>query len=257
MRLTVEHLSFSYGSRSTKAKILEDVSFEAKEGEFVVLLGANGEGKTTLFRSILGSVKPEDGLVKIDDKDINTLSYKERAKCIAYIPQESKQVFDYSVKNIVLLGTTPNLSTLNTPTKEDEEKCERVLDTLGILKLKDKSINKISGGERQLVLSARAIVQNAKILLFDEPTASLDYGNAIKMLNIIKKLTESGYTALMSSHNIEQALNYSSRILLLKNKHIIFSGSAEELSKSDIFENFYTIPLKIEKYNNRFIVSEK
>lgn len=252
MRLQVENLSFSYGQK----EILNSVSFSIESGEFVSLLGANGEGKTTLFRAILGFIQPTEGTVRIDSKNLKDIPLKEKAKLIAYIPQESKQTFEYSVKNTVLMGLTPHLSSMSMPSKADEEKVLKALDDFGILKLKDKSINAISGGERQLALTSRAIVQNAGLLIFDEPTSSLDYGNGIKVLKKIQELTKNGFGAIVSTHNIEQALNYSSRLILLKNKHIVFNGSSDELLKTNILQNFYSVPLKVEKYNKRFVITE-
>lgn len=250
MRLDVDNLSFSYGQK----QVLDKVSLTLNSGELVTILGANGEGKTTLFRCILGFLPYHSGSIKIDGKDIKSINTKKRAKCIAYIPQENKQTFDYSVKNITLMGLTPYISTLKMPSKQDEEKALHTLSDFGILHLKDKSINSLSGGERQLVFTARSIVQDAKILLFDEPTSSLDYGNQIKVLQTIKTLTEKGYSALVSTHNIEQALNYSTKLILIKNKHIIFEGSADELMNTNILETFYSVKLHIEKYKSRFIV---
>lgn len=252
MKLQVENLSFSYGQK----EILDSVSFSVESGEFVSLLGANGEGKTTLFRSILGFITPSKGTVSIDSRNLKDIPLKERAKLIAYIPQESKQTFDYSVKNTVLMGLTPHLSSMSMPSKADEEKVLKALEDFDISKLKDKSINAISGGERQLALTSRAIVQNAGLLIFDEPTSSLDYGNGIKVLKKIQELTGKGFGAIVSTHNIEQALNYSSRLILLKNKHIVFDGSSDELLGTDILDTFYSIPLKIEKYGNRFVITE-
>ena len=252
MKLQVENLSFSYGQK----EIFDSISFSVKSGEFVSLLGANGEGKTTLFRSILGFIEPTKGTVSIDSKNLKDIPLKEKAKLIAYIPQESKQTFDYSVKNTVLMGLTPHLSSMSMPSKADEEKVLEALEDFDILKLKDKSINAISGGERQLALTSRAIVQNAGLLIFDEPTSSLDYGNGIKVLKKIQELTSKGFGAIVSTHNIEQALNYSSRLILLKNKHIVFDGNSDELLGTNILKTFYSIPLKVEKYNNRFVITE-
>lgn len=253
MILKIDNLSFSYAAK----EVLDSVSFSIESGEFVSLLGANGEGKTTLFRSILGFITPKSGSVSIDSRNLMSIPLKERARLIAYIPQESKQTFDYSVKNTVLMGLTPHLSSISMPSKADEEKVLKALDDFGILKLKDKSINEISGGERQLALTARAIVQNAGLLIFDEPTSSLDYGNGIKVLKKIQRLTENGFGAIVSTHNIEQALNYSSRLILLKDKHIVFDGNSDELLSTNILENFYSVPLKIEKYNSHFVLIEK
>ena len=182
------------------------------------------------------------------------MSIKERAKKTAYIPQETKQVFAYSVLSQVLMGCTANISTLASPGEKEVQTALDALKTLGIEHLKDRNINALSGGERQLVLCARALAGKAKCLLFDEPTASLDYGNQISVLSIIHKLTKSGYLAIVSTHNVEQALNFSTRIILLNNKQITFNGTPEQLVNSDILERFYMTPLSVIKIDGRYYI---
>lgn len=250
MRLEVKDLSVSY----PKHEVLNNVSFSSESGEFISLLGVNGSGKTTLFKSILGLLKTTSGSVSIDGENLNNMSAKERAKKTAYIPQETKQVFAYSVLSSVLMGCTSNISTLSSPHEKEVEIAIDALKTLGIEHLKDRNINALSGGERQLVLCARALSTRAKCLLFDEPTASLDYGNQISVLSTIHNLTKQGYLAIVSTHNVEQALNFSTRIILLANKKITFNGTPEMLASSDIFKHFYSIPLSVIKHDGRFYI---
>ena len=250
MILEISDLSFSY----PKHPVLQNISLSAKGGEFISLLGNNGSGKTTLFKSILGLLKVKSGSVSIDGENLNNMSIKERAKKTAYIPQETKQVFAYSVLSQVLMGCTANISTLASPGEKEVQTALDALKTLGIEHLKDRNINALSGGERQLVLCARALAGKAKCLLFDEPTASLDYGNQISVLSIIHKLTKSGYLAIVSTHNVEQALNFSTRIILLNNKQITFNGTPEQLVNSDILECFYMTPLSVIKIDGRYYI---
>ena len=250
MILEISDLSFSY----PKHPVLPNISLSAKGGEFISLLGNNGSGKTTLFKSILGLLKVKSGSVSIDGENLNNMSIKERAKKTAYIPQETKQVFAYSVLSQVLMGCTANISTLASPGEKEVQTALDALKTLGIEHLKDRNINALSGGERQLVLCARALAGKAKCLLFDEPTASLDYGNQISVLSIIHKLTKSGYLAIVSTHNVEQALNFSTRIILLNNKQITFNGTPEQLVNSDILERFYMTPLSVIKIDGRYYI---
>ena len=250
MILEISDLSFSY----PKHPVLQNISLSAKGGEFISLLGNNGSGKTTLFKSILGLLKVKSGSVSIDGENLNNMSIKERAKKTAYIPQETKQVFAYSVLSQVLMGCTANISTLASPGEKEVQTALDALKTLGIEHLKDRNINALSGGERQLVLCARALAGKAKCLLFDEPTAALDYGNQISVLSIIHKLTKSGYLAIVSTHNVEQALNFSTRIILLNNKQITFNGTPEQLVNSDILERFYMTPLSVIKIDGRYYI---
>lgn len=252
MNLRVENLSFSY----PKGKVLNNISFDAHSGEFITLLGKNGAGKTTLFRSLLGILKSE-GKVIIDGTDISKLPPREKAKRIAYIPQETRQVFAYTVQDAVLMGCTPNLSSMSSPKEKDVKMALKALETLGIMYLKDRNVNELSGGERQLVLCARALASSASCLVFDEPTASLDLGNQTKVLKTISFLTKNDYLAIVSTHNLGQALNYSSRIIMLDEGKIVFDNTPQVLAESPILKVFYGINLSVEKHNNWFVVIPK
>ncbi len=239
--LKVANLTFSY----PRKEVFHDISFEAVNGEFICLLGPNGAGKTTLFKTLLSLLEPDSGEITIDGVSISSMRERERARKVAYIPQEASKVFNHTVKAYVLMGLTPQLSTLSSPKEKDEKIAIEALSRLGIEELKDRGIQSLSGGERQLVLIARALATGAKILLFDEPTSNLDWGNQIKVLRTIKKLTEEGCTAIVSTHNLEQALNYSDRIILLEKGSIKAQGTPEELAKGTALENLYSTPLKV------------
>lgn len=241
--LEIKNLSFSYA----RHKVLNDVSLKADGGEFISLLGKNGAGKTTLFKLLLSLIKKQEGTILIDGKNADLMTSRERAKYFSYIPQESRQNFAYTVLTSVLMGSSATLSPFRSPTRADEEKALLNLKRFDIDGLKNRNVCELSGGERQLVLSARALLQDARFLLFDEPTSNLDYGNQIKVLRNIKALTKEGYTAIVSTHNLEQSLNYSSRIILLDEGKICFDGDAESLSKSSILTNFYNVKLKLIK----------
>lgn len=249
MKLEIDKLSFSY----PKGNVLDNLSLEFDKGEFAVLLGRNGAGKTTLMKNLLGLLKPSAGKILIDGIDTSTIKNRERARKIAYIPQESRQSFAYTVFSTVLMGTTATISTLSTPGKAEEERAMEALKRFGIEDLKDRHINAISGGERQLVLCARAVCQNADILLFDEPTSSLDWGNQIRVLESIKSLTEEGYLAIVSTHNLEQALNYASRIILLEDGRVKEDTTPELLSKSSAMKHFYSVDLEIRNIDGHYI----
>jgi len=244
MRIEIKNLSFSYNSSQ---KVLDDISLNLIEGEFVSILGCNGAGKTTLFKSMLGFLTPQKGTILLDKQPLSSYKPKEIAQKIAYIPQLSYSTFDYTVFNTVLMGTTCQISTLSTPKKREEEAVNSILANLGISHLAHKKINEISGGERQLALIARALAQKAKILILDEITANLDYGNQIKVLSMISKLTEQGYTILFSTHNPEGALIYADRILLLDSGKISFSDTPEKLAATDLLSSLYKTDLYIEK----------
>ncbi len=250
MKLEIKHLSFSYDG---KRKILNDISLSFREGEFIAILGRNGAGKTTLFKTLLGLLKTKEGEVFVDEQPFLSLSARERAKCIAYIPQESHPSFSYSVLTSVLMGTTNMVSTLASPGAGEVERAMEALKKFHIDHLARRNVNSLSGGERQLVLCARAIAQNARILLFDEPTSNLDWANQIKTLENIKALTSEGYLAIVSTHNLEQALNYADRLVLLGGGKINADATAKEIASSSLLSTFYEIPVEVEEYRGRYI----
>ena len=253
MRLEARSLSFSYGKR----KVLEDISFSVSSGEALAILGRNGSGKTTLLRLILGFLRPEKGSLLIDGEDAALMKKKERAMQIAYIPQSSEIVYSYSVMDTVLMGRAPLLPLFGKPGKKDREKAEEILETLGIVDLSMRAVNAISGGERQLVLIARALIQDARILLLDEPTSALDYSNQLLVMETAAKLKEKGYTIIFSTHNPEQALMNATDVMVLSENHISFHGKPEELLDGKVLEELYSRKLcirEIETGENRRII---
>ena len=241
MGIEVENLNFSYGQR----RILFDINFSVNKGEFLSILGPNGVGKSTLFRCILGLLPGYTGNIFVDGTDRRKLSVKKSAEHIAYIPQSSTPVFNYSVFDIVLMGRTGGLSYLKSPKAEDEEKCHRALEKLGISNLETRFFNTLSGGERQLVLTARAIAQDSPILMLDEPTANLDFGNQIRVLQQIRKLSREGYTIIQTTHHPEQSFMFSDRILALKNGRVLQDGSPETVLSSDTMSELYGIDVDV------------
>lgn len=253
MQFDVEHISFSYRDK----RVLENVSFSLKSGDVISLLGRNGSGKTTLLRLLLGFLKPESGRLSIDSVPIEEISLNERAKRIAYIPQYSDLAFPMTVLDTVVMGRAPNISTFSKPGKSDYEIAMKNLELMGIESLKDKSMGKISGGERQLALIARALTQDAKILLLDEPTSALDYSNQIMVLEKVNELAKKDYSILYSTHNPEQALMLSSSVLILDRGVSEYYRKPDELFDGKRLSRLYGINLYLEKIDtgeNRRII---
>lgn len=243
MSLEAKGISFSYGEHT----VLDDISFTAEDGSFTALLGRNGSGKTTLMRVLLGFLRPKSGDVFISGKSLREMGIKERARNIAYIPQQTEMVYSYTVLDAVLMGISPALSIFERPKEKERQMARKTLEELGIGELAGRYINKISGGERQLVMIARAIVQNAGILLLDEPTSSLDYSNQILVLETAKRLCEKGYTVILSTHNPEHALAYASSIIALSSSRIIYNGPAEGLRDGNVLSDLYERPLAVQE----------
>lgn len=231
----------------TDTLVLKDVSFTISSGEMVAFLGKNGAGKTTLLRIIPSFLTPLSGDILVDEVSVRSMSLHDKAKAIAYIPQFSQTAFAYTVKESVLMGKSPHISLFNKPSKNDERRALEILEELGILALADRPTNKISGGERQLVLIARALMQDAKLLILDEPTSFLDYSNQLLVLEKTYELVKKGYACLYSTHNPDLALAYSTRVLAMDKGKIAFSKKPEELEGSDALSSIYKRPLMVER----------
>ena len=241
MSIEVKNLSFSYGTK----EVLQNISFSAEKGEFLSVLGPNGAGKSTLFRCILGLLPGYSGEVLIGEKNAKKFSAREAAKQIAYIPQSSHSVFHYSVFDIVLMGRTHHASIFRNPGSEDEKACLRALDRVGIGHLKEQCFHKLSGGEQQLVLIARALAQDAPVLLLDEPTANLDFGNQLLVLKQAKQLAQEGYTVIQTTHNPEQSYLFSDRILALQNGRLVADGKPSEVVTDGLMQQLYHVDVNV------------
>jgi iron complex transport system ATP-binding protein len=241
LSLRVDHLSFGFHG----IKALDDIFFEVDYGNLACLLGCNGAGKSTLFRCILGLLPYQQGNIFVDDTDISSLSIKDRAKKIAYIPQGLSGDCYYVALDLVLMGTSSQLGHFSSPGKIQITRAYEALEMLDIAYLAKRCYAHLSGGERQLVLIARAIAQQTKILIMDEPCASLDYGNQIMVMDEIKKLAKQNYLMLMSTHNPEHALLYADETLVLLDKKIECFHSPCEIMNASLIERIYGVPVVI------------
>lgn len=236
MQIEVRDLSFSY----PKHPVLQHLSFSIPQGELVALLGPNGAGKSTLFRCILGFLRPE-GEILLRGRPVRSLTQRELSREIAYIPQSAEPIFNYTVLDTVLMGTTGTLQLAQRPGKAQLESAHRALEQLEIAHLANRGISQVSGGERQLALIARALVQNAAVLIMDEPTANLDYGNQQRVMARVCGLTHQGYTVLVSTHNPEHALRYASQVLALQDGSLCAFGPTAQTLTPDLIDKLYGI----------------
>ncbi|NLN83557.1 MAG: ABC transporter ATP-binding protein [Firmicutes bacterium] len=243
MSIKVENLSYSYPDLA----VLKDLSFTAPEEKMLAVLGPNGVGKSTLFKCLLGLRPNYQGKISLYDQDIKKLNPKELARHIAYIPQIERSSFHYTVKETVLMGTTAALGFFAQPGLEQERRVEEVLTGLGLNHLIYRDFQTLSGGESKLVMLARALVQGAKILIMDEPTAALDYGNALRVMAILQDLTKRGYTLLYSTHDPNQALNFSDSVLALYDGEISAYGSTEKVMTSELLHRLYQVKVRIDQ----------
>lgn len=242
MSLCVEHLSFGFSS----SVVLDDISFQLEYGTLVCLLGCNGAGKSTLFRCILGLLPHQKGRILVDQRDASSLSRRERAKAMAYIPQGSKVSYSDRALDLVLMGTTAELGLFSSPGKAQMERAQRALSLLGIPHLAHCCYDHLSGGEQQLVLIARAIAQQASILIMDEPCASLDYGNQSLLLTQLQNLTKYNYLVLLSTHHPEHVLRYADEALILQDRTIECLSSPSERLNASLLQRIYGIPMLVQ-----------
>lgn len=241
MELSVLNASCGYGS----VPILENVTMRLRQGEIVCILGPNGIGKTTIFRSVLGFLKLISGQILIDDIPKESLTAKQFSRCVGYVPQGHEPPFPYSVPDVVVMGRASHLKRFEAPGMKDYRIAYKVMEMLGISYLSQKNYTQISGGERQMVLIARALAQDPKLLVMDEPTANLDFGNQIRVLECIKRLTGSGLGVLMTTHNPDHAFLCCDRVILLTKDRQIMEGTADEIVTEENLKKAYGVDVRI------------
>lgn len=240
--IKIENINFKYKS----LPVLENINFEIKEGDVISLLGPNGAGKSTLIKIILGLLEQDDGEVYYSNKNIKLYKKKDLAKKIAYVPQTSYLPFSYSVLDVVIMGRIAYQSIFSKYSKKDKEIAQACLENLGIIELQDKLYNELSGGQKQLVLISRALAQEAKLFIMDEPVSGLDYGNQIRLLENIKRLSKQGYTFLKSTHYPDHAFLVSNKTILMHNGHIIDIGTPEKTITKENINKLYGIEVSVD-----------
>jgi iron complex transport system ATP-binding protein len=230
--IEVDRVSYSYAAKAA----VDGVSLSIAAGEVVALLGPNGSGKTTLLKLMLGLIQPDGGEVRLAGRALAAYGAKELARRLAYVPQVHRMAFGYRVLDVVLMGRVPHKGLLVNFNKADEELARAALRRLSIDHLEERCYTEISGGERQLVLIARALTQGADILIMDEPVNGLDYGNQIRLFDTIAELAEQGYTFIKTTHYPDHALWVADRVVMLQQGRIIADGSsADVINRENLF----------------------
>jgi iron complex transport system ATP-binding protein len=239
--LAVENLAFGFPGRT----VGRDVSFALGAGEVMCVLGPNGGGKTTLFRTVLGLLEPHGGHIRLEGAILPALSRNQIARRIGYVPQGHTAYFAYTVREFVLMGRTAHVGVFASPSGNDLAVAVRALEALGIAQLADRPVTEISGGERQLALVARALAQEPKLLVLDEPTASLDFGNQVRVLEKIAALAASGIAILFSSHEPDHAFLCARRALLLAEGRVLEIGAPRDVIRPDTLERMYRVSVRV------------
>jgi iron complex transport system ATP-binding protein len=241
MKLEVKNVMCGYD----KGVVIKDISLTVESGEVLCLLGPNGVGKTTFFKSILGFLGLKNGEIILNNENIKKLSRKQLAKSIGYVPQAHIPPFPFSVIDVVVMGRTAHLGTFSSPSKKDIFLAEEILEKLDIAYLKDKIYTQISGGERQMVLIARALTQKPEILIMDEPTSNLDFGNQIRVLQQINSLAKDVLGVIMTSHFPNHAFLCSTKVGLMEKNNKFKIGTADEIITEENLKSVYGIDMKI------------
>lgn len=249
--LQADQLSYRIGER----EVLKGISFTVHPGDNIALLGANGAGKSTLLRLLLGLIKPSDGHVTLNDMPLAALDRRTIARQLAYVPQSHAPSFPFTVAQIVAQGRLPETGWLQRPTTADEDCVHQALADLTIPHLATRTYTELSGGERQLVLIARALVQRAQVLILDEPITGLDYGHQVQLLALLEQLAAQGLSLISSTHRPEHALAAANRVWVLHEGQLIADGSPKDVINRQLMERLYHIQVRqIDAEGHRFFI---
>jgi iron complex transport system ATP-binding protein len=241
MSMELKDVRCSYG----RNEVLCGISFSLNPGEVLFVLGQNGAGKSTLFKCMLGLLGGYEGSIRLDGKEIRSFTPRQLARRAACIPQSHRPVFDYAALDVVLMGAVSAIGAFSTPDKNHMRKAEQTLQELGISHLKDRGYFSLSGGERQLVLIARALMQDAFLLLMDEPVASLDFGNQQRVLKTAAGLTKRGCAVAITSHHPEHAFLYADRVLVLEGGRIAALGPPRDVLTEEMLARIYGVSVRL------------
>lgn len=239
--LSIREGSFSYN----RHKVFDNISFEVARGDFLSILGANGCGKTTLLSCLNGLLRLQEGEIWLKGENLADLDVTSRARHISFVFQEHNAPFPFTVTEVVGMGRAPFLGFFSAPSAADHEIVAETLDKVGIAHLRHKSYTQISGGERQLVLIARALTQQPEIILLDEPTSHLDFKNQAIVLKLLDKLSADGMTVIMTTHLPNHAMMFSNKVALMVDGRIRGFGDPAQVLTEASLRNTYGIDVKI------------
>lgn len=249
MKLSIQGVSFGYPS----TKVLDDVSVQVGEGEIMSILGPNGSGKSTLLKCIDGILRPQRGTILVTEMDTARLKPRDLAKLVGYVPQSAVDSFPFTVFDTVLMGRLPYLSW--SPRRNDLDVVSELLELLELKGLALRHITELSGGERQKVLLARALAQQPKVLLLDEPTANLDIRHQMEVLSLVRHLVkEQNLSALIAMHDVNLACRFSDKIVLLKKGQISAAGDPASVITEASLRDVYGITAVVNKDSGRLYI---
>ena len=234
--LKLENISCNYG----KENIIENITFNVKKGEILSILGANGSGKSTLLKAIVGLL-PYAGTLLLDGVESKKLTTKKRASLIAYVPQSTVIPFEFNVLEVVLMGRFHASSFGLSYSVDDKNIAFKALSQVGIESFSDKIYRYLSGGQRQLVLIARALAQQSELIIMDEPVTGLDLGNQIRLLDLMEELTFLGHTIVQTTHNPNHALRVSQKVVWIHKRNILSFGEPNVVVSPENIRKVYQV----------------
>lgn len=239
MDISIKDLSTSIGN----TKVLKDINLAISTGEVVGIVGPNGSGKSTLLKNICRVLKPDTGFISLSGENIYKMSSRETSQHLAVVSQESPVTFDFKVSEIVFMGRTPHKRFLEADTKHDEDIIDAALEKVGMQDFKQRSFSSLSGGEKQRVMIARALAQEAKVLILDEPTNHLDIHHQIQILDLIHELN---ITVIAALHDLNLAATYCDRIYVMNQGEIVAAGFPDELLTKQLLKKIFKVNADIQ-----------
>ncbi len=237
--IKLKNVNFNYADDTA----FEDLNLQIPEANITFILGENGSGKTTLLKLILGLLTPTSGTIEISGKNLADLSFRQRAEQMAYIPQDHAPAFNIAVEDILLMGCANRLKAFASPNQKMRQQAHQIAEQIGITHLLNKGYKKISGGERQLSLIGRALMQTSKLIVMDEPTSSLDFAHKINFFNLCKTLKQTGTSIIVTSHHPENAVKYADYIVFMKAHRCIAQGNVAEMMTVAKLSQLYGVDL--------------
>ena len=250
--ISLANVRFSYDGRGHT--VFEDLSLDIPGGALTALLGPNGSGKTTLLHLILGVLAPASGVVLLAKRPRQHYTRRDIGKLMGLVLQDEYIPFNFSVMEYVLLGRAPHLHLLQTPSAEDREVAEEALSEVGMLEMRERPIQSLSGGERQLVMIARALAQRPRILLLDEPTSHLDLSNKGRVLRIMRRLADRGVTVVFTTHEPALAADVAEFVVLLRRGRVLSHGPMREALTSAHLSATYDVPVEVVEVAGRRVI---
>jgi iron complex transport system ATP-binding protein len=239
---------------ASAATVLQDLDLQIPANSITAVLGPNGAGKTTLLHLILGYRQPQRGSVAIAGRPLTSYARRELSRLVGLVPQDEHPTFDFSVLEYVLLGRAPYIGPLDMPGEADVAMAEAAIASAGVAHLRDRAITTLSGGERQLVTIARALAQQPRIFLLDEPTAHLDLGNRSRILNILRHLQRAGATVVLTSHDPDAVAAVADYVVLMRAGQPLEAGPPEAVLTEATLSATYGAPVRVLRVDHRLVV---